>query len=313
MLRTTGIFTASVLAITAAVGVMPAPLQDEAAAQSRSGKLSREQIQQVIDTIDKIVKFSPDYGAVLSGRDPEMEGARAEMDLFRQEVEAEITPSLIAMANDQATRRLVSQKARANRFAASYERNLDGANLDRAKEYGREGPVFMKYVGLVAAREQLRLLHRIYGDTPEIASAMNVANQTFADVGDFQTVKDEAEEVRRAAVAATRLQPARRTNAALSRQFGQAFLASRWTKSEHGSPQILHVNLVSSGWSVERNEITGRILSRDQQAAIAFKTADGKCYTGLALFEQKHQGGGSYGGTYYRSGSQQEMLCENLP
>jgi hypothetical protein len=106
--------------------------------------------------------------------------------------------------------------------------------------------------------------------------------------------------------------PERQNDPALRNQATRAFNSSVYRSNETGN-KVLKVHLVSSGWSVRRNELTGIILSRDQQVEVAFQAADGKCYLYLMLFEQKHLGGGKYSNGLDRSGSQSEILCENVP
>nr|WP_137678486.1 hypothetical protein [Parerythrobacter lutipelagi] len=296
------------LVVACIIWISPVVAPDTLAGTARA-EVPREEINEIIAAIDRVVKYSPNYGRLLSSGTPNMDQARADLEAFRSEMQAEITQDLIAKANDPSERRLVSLKASANRFAEGYQRDLAAADLDRAKEYGRSGPIFMRYMSFVAAREKLALLRKVYGDTPEIAAATAASDSAFAKLGDFAAVESQAADVTQARIARNRLEPAIRSDAALGQQFARAFENS-FLNTEKA--KVLKVNLISSGWSVERNEITGIILLRYQYASLGLKGSDGTCYSAQARFEQKHQGGGSYGSTYYRSGGPAEMLCENI-
>ena len=300
-----------VSAVLIGLAIVPPPLATGSYGSAHA-EVSRAETDEVIAAVDFIVKYNFPFARMQADENGNLDEARAALESFRSEAEAKLTPTIIANANDSSERRLVSLKARANRFAETYDRSLADADLDSVKQYGSSRPIFIKYMSFVVAREKLALLRKIYGDTPEIAAATATSNRAFAVLGDFASVEGQAADVRAAYLAETRLPAATRVDAVLGRQFASAFESSVYNTGNGGGAKVTRVNLTSSGWSVERNEITGVILLRYQYAALALKDPDGRCYVDIARFEQKHQSGGSYGGTYYRSGSRREGLCENL-
>lgn len=76
---------------------------------------------------------------------------------------------------------------------------------------------------------------------------------------------------------------------------------------------IVKVNIQSTDWTIDRNELTGVIIGRSKQAFIASKTADGTCYVTEFWIFQDYNGSG-YGSfrnvtaNSYRS----KIACENI-
>jgi hypothetical protein len=70
---------------------------------------------------------------------------------------------------------------------------------------------------------------------------------------------------------------------------------------------------ITSDWAVVRNELTGIIIARVIDAAVAFQYKDGTCRWEYVQFKQDAQGGGTYGETYFNgTGDGGEIACPNV-
>ncbi len=102
-----------------------------------------------------------------------------------------------------------------------------------------------------------------------------------------------------------KMPPALTTNAAMDKEFRKAFDGTGWGET------ILKVNLLDTDWHIERNELTGVILSRYQSAAIAAKQKDGRCMLYTFSIKQEYNGSG-YGSSRRDSHNSNEIACENV-
>lgn len=106
-------------------------------------------------------------------------------------------------------------------------------------------------------------------------------------------------------VKTVKMPPALTTNAAMDKEFKKAFEGTGWGET------ILKVNLLDTDWHIERNELTGVILSRYQSAAIAAKQANGRCMLYTFTIKQEYNGSG-YGSSRRDSHNSNEIACENV-
>jgi hypothetical protein len=95
------------------------------------------------------------------------------------------------------------------------------------------------------------------------------------------------------------------TNATMDKEFRKAFEQTGWGET------ILKVNLLDTDWHIERNELTGVILSRYQSAAIAAKQSNGRCMLYTFTIKQEYNGSG-YGSSRRDSHNSNQIACENV-
>jgi hypothetical protein len=70
---------------------------------------------------------------------------------------------------------------------------------------------------------------------------------------------------------------------------------------------------ITSDWAVVRNELTGIIVGRVIDTAVAFMYKDGTCRWETVGFRQDAQGGGVYGETYFNgTGDGEDIACPNV-
>lgn len=279
---------------------------------SADRKEMRRQADRVKALLAQIKAFRPDHRKFIADNDQAQQDAMQLLEEFRSKMAGTITPDLVEVANDPNNTYATREAKQADNFANMTARRISSVELDKFRNSsGRDDLAMVQYFQMVFREEQMQQLARLYPEREPIRSAQKVASGAMAELGSLASVKQGRAEAKAARIAATRLNPARRRDAGLERQFASAFKTSIWTQQEFAGSEILKVNLMSSGWTVRRNPITGIIISRDQQANLGVKRRDGKCFSYIVVFEQKHQGGG-YGGSYMASGRDLEMLCENV-
>ncbi|WP_394729325.1 hypothetical protein [Altererythrobacter sp. GH1-8] len=276
-------------------------------------KEQRRQADLVETVFDKIRDFVPDHRAFLADNDQAQIDAMQTLERFREDMSAAITADLVTMANDRSNSYAVRTAAAADRHADYTARTVSSIDLDKFRNSdGRDDLAIAQYFLMAYRAEQMNQLARLYPDSSNISAASGIVMAAMSDLGSLQSVKQGREAAQAARVATMRLYPAVRRDPTTENDFANAWKSSVWTQGEFAGSEVLKVHLLSSGWTVRRNPITGIILSRDQRADLAVRRGDGKCFSYVIELEQKHQGGGTYGRTVMASGLDREMLCENV-
>jgi hypothetical protein len=269
-------------------------------------------VENFVETIDEILSFYPPVSKFISNIEGTSEKTKQQLKEFQLKMNQTITPEFIALGQDDSVRKVQRAANKAKQRAGSIQTELAQIDINRIQAETKENLMLAKYYQILFKLEQVKQLKRIFSGDPNINSANDTAEKLIAKLGTSDDIEKRSRENYAAKVAENRMFAERQNNQALRNLASSAFRNSVY-RSKDKVGQILKVHLVSNGWSVTRNKLTGIILSRDQQVQIAYKATDGKCYTYLMLLEQKHQGGGKYGGAYDRSGSKQEILCTNVP
>ncbi|MFZ1701610.1 MAG: hypothetical protein WBO10_12960 [Pyrinomonadaceae bacterium] len=246
---------------------------------------------------------------LVGGGDKAVAEAKQKLLDFQAKTHAALTPEFLALAKDTSNRKITRIADKASREAVSIDNRLKNVKADDILALTDPQQMLTRYLLIAYMLEQVNVLDRIFENDAGIMAANSTASGLIARLGKLEEVDRRAQANYAAKVAANRLFPERQNNAALRTEAINAFNSSVYSKPGN---KVLKANLASSGWSTNRNEITGIILSRDQQVHIAYKAADGKCYAYLMRLEQKHQGGGKYSRGIDRAGSTSEILCENV-
>ncbi len=294
------------------------PSMGKPSSTGRSSSANRKEMRRKGDlvkaAIAEIITFNANHRPFYGDEQKASKEAAQQLEVYRAKIAQLLTPELISMANDASNNYAVRAGKRADSYATATARNISNTNLSRIKTGGNHGGLTMaRYFTVAFTQEKLRQLQKLYPGRESIGPPIAVVDAAMAELGSVGEVQADRAAAKAAKIAAERISPAAQRNAALERQFTAAFKRSRWTQKEFAGSQVLRVNLTSTGWSVERHRVTGIILTRDRQADLGVKRRDGKCFSYFIVFEQKHQGGGRYGGAYTKSGSEQEMLCKNVP
>ncbi|MEZ5347490.1 MAG: hypothetical protein R2681_18300 [Pyrinomonadaceae bacterium] len=279
---------------------------------SNSAPSDFAKVENFVETIDEILDLNPPVAKFIRNEDGALEETKQQLADFRLKMDKAVTPEFLALAKDVSNRKIKRIADKANRDAKSMETRLSGINLEQIQSETKENLMLSKYFLIVFTQEQLKYLSRIFGNDDNIAGANALAGKMIAKLGTVEDIEKRGKANYAAKVAEHRMFPERQNNAALRSEATRAFNSSIYRANVKGNT-VLKVHLVSGGWSVERNQLTGIILSRDQLVHIAYKASDGKCYTYLMTMQQKHLGGGRYGSGFDRSGSTLEILCENVP
>ncbi len=105
----------------------------------------------------------------------------------------------------------------------------------------------------------------------------------------------------------TKMPTAVTVNPALEAEFKKAFAETGWGES------IVKINLLTRDWNTLYHNITGNIIGRAQEAAIAAKQKDGNCILYSFSIVQEYTGAGKYGASkrYSHGVIADKFLCEN--
>lgn len=277
-------------------------------------EVDAKNIDGFVATLEEILDFRPPVTSFLSKQDGITGKTEQQLKVFQTKTEQTLTPEFLALAKDSTNRQIRNISNKVRRMVTSDAGRLSSVDTKSIREETEENLMLAKYFDVLFTQKRLATLNKIFVNETEIQTALESSNTIINELGSLAQMQTLARKNYAAKVAKARMYPEVQNNQALRNRFINAFKSSVYRNGDISeNSTILKVHLVSSGWSVKRNEITGIILSRDQQGDIAFKATNGKCYTYLMILEQKHLGGGKYSNGIDRSGSQSEILCENVP
>ena len=282
------------------VWITPAIAMDSA---SEIRKEKRRQGELVKAIHAEITAFQTNDQAFAADPQKAQKEAMQQIVDFRQRMAEAITPEIIASANDDTNNYTARTARTADRVAeakAAYISNLKVRTISGSNDENAD--IGLGYFDILFRVEQLKQLRRLYPNRQAIVSADEAAAVSFAKLPSLDTIWATRAAEREAELAAVRLPAAARTDSQFEGQFAAAF-----------GDGVLKVHLGRAGWVVNQHPVTGIAVNRDQQAHLAVKSDDGKCYIYTVVFEQKHEGGGRYGKAYMRSAYDNEILCKNVP
>ena len=241
-----------------------------------------------------------------------IEASQEQLAKFRAKMDGRVTSEMIAATKDPTNRSMERIVKNVTDWAANTSSEISRREqvLDSPDKSARQK--ILAQIQVLHMDEQLKYMAELFTDNVGLRQTKQQSAAVIAKAGNFENLAQNVKAERAARIADTRLAPPVVRNAALERDATRALGESGRLSSEHPGYQILKVHLASSGWDVERNEVTGRPIRRKRQVDFAIKTPDGKCYLAMELFEQQHQGGGRYGATRHLGGVQWEMLCQNV-
>lgn len=281
-------------------------------AQASDGAAIRFGTGDVATTVEAILDLAPDLTGFYRGEEDALPKAKAQLADIRAMLDNKIDADFISRANQFSDRKMKRIARRAEMFAERDANTIMRVNIEALQKGTNRGPVLGQYANMLFAAERLRQLQRIYPNSTKIAAALAKTSPRVAGLGSFGDVEKQVEANEEAAAASRYLATARQFNSQLARTFARSVEGSAFTQKNFGRLKVLKTNLIDRSWTVERNPITGIIVSRYQRASMGIKAGDGKCHAVEALFEQKATGGGGYGRIYLRSHRGARMLCENI-
>jgi hypothetical protein len=182
----------------------------------------------------------------------------------------------------------------------------------------------LEFKSKITAAYDYRIVRSVYRDVLGEQAYWGAAKQLYPDVAAFTDVHKLLTDVaamdggldgmlkKAAARKAERLKnihmpPAVMINAGVEAEFKEAFGNGGWEE------KILKINILSREWTVIRHSISGAILYRSINAAIATKQKDGNCILYNYTIKQQHTGSGFSNISSYSSHNviEAEFLCEN--
>lgn len=159
---------------------------------------------------------------------------------------------------------------------------------------------------LIAIREGLKAMARVYPDMAEVAPQLAQANAAIARIGDEKALQKFVSANRAASLATVRMKPAVASNPAWEKGLRDGF--ARLVPGE----TILRLNLYSSSWYVHKHELTGIPEYRQIGAWVATKRPDGSCWINGVDLWQNFDGVGYDAGEYRLGQAPRQILCENI-
>lgn len=159
---------------------------------------------------------------------------------------------------------------------------------------------------LVAIREGLKAMGRVYPDMAEVAPRLAQVNAALARIGDDTAIRRFVGANRGATLATVRMKPPVASNPVWEKGLREGF--ARLVPGE----TILKLHLYSANWYVHKNELTSVPEYRQIGAWVATRRSDGTCWiNGIDLW-QTYVGIGFDSGEYKLGQAPQQILCENL-
>lgn len=166
--------------------------------------------------------------------------------------------------------------------------------------------------GLITHRELVALdiywasLVKIFPNLPAPAAASQAIKAALARLGTEAQMlakfnKNEVEKMKN-----TKMPVAATVNPALEADFKRVIAEMGWKES------VVKINLLNRDWTTLYHSVTGNIIARTQQAAVAAKKNDGNCILYTITIVQEYTGAGKYGSSkHYSDGVlADKFLCE---
>ncbi len=145
----------------------------------------------------------------------------------------------------------------------------------------------------------------IFHNKPEYAAAHKQVKDTLAYYGSRDQVNARLAKNLENRGSNVFMPVAARQDAALEQEFRSAFAKEGWNET------VLKVNILTTEWSILRNNVTGAIIGRTQTAAIAAKNAKGECILYNYTIIQEYDGS-KYLSAKRRSHGAQYIACKNV-
>jgi hypothetical protein len=182
---------------------------------------------------------------------------------------------------------------------------------ERVKGATSIGYAEVHYYELLYKQAYWDAAQKVYPGQADFAKTYTAVTNILTGLGSLTDLQATTEKNRLEKVKNTRMPVAKVKDASLEKLFIDAF--NKKYQEEFKGTAVKAV-ITSSEWGIKRNELTGIVIGRQREGAVAYKGADGKCYlvTYFNIFQDYV--GGSYQGTksIYVVYKGQEMLCENI-
>lgn len=149
---------------------------------------------------------------------------------------------------------------------------------------------------------------QVYSSSKSVTEAKEKALEVLNMLGSAENARKHALGAKAKRIAETKMEPAAVSDPQLEAQVKAAVLKSKFGTSK----TIVKVNIHSSSWSIQKNSVTGAILSRTKGFSAVLKGADGSCSLLHYADYKQDYAGGSYGQGYINLGEVVEILCENI-
>ncbi|MEZ5307138.1 MAG: hypothetical protein R2684_08345 [Pyrinomonadaceae bacterium] len=262
--------------------------------------------------VEKILDSRPEMPRLMSETPGANEEAENALKALKDDRENGKAAGFASTASSTDNREVNNLRTRTARLVAADSARIAQYDLANIRKITEPGSMLSRFFDIAFAAERMRVLKAVFPDEKAISDALSATEKVESALGDYASIKNLAASNYAAKVASVKMLAERQNNAALRTEFKNAFLGYAFKSHEARDSTVLKVHLVSSGWAIERNSLTGIILNRQQTAQIAFKATDGKCY--LTDFDIKQNYDGARYGKGIGIGSRErEMLCENVP
>ncbi len=265
----------------------------------------KNRIKSLDDTLDEVMSFSLDSLGYIDS-DEAVTNAATKFASFKEKVNKALTPEVIAAAKEIDDRNIKRVKKNAERRALTRSNRFHKMHKESVGKVTDKFAAVRFYYEMATAREMLKVLDRVFPENEIIIPAVKKVDDYAATIGSLDSLQTKAGKNAVAKLAAVRMRKANRATPATLAKFRGAFNQRHAAKYK-----AMRVILVSNGWQIKRNKLTGIIIQRYRFGEVGAKGRDGKCKTFLIAMQQDHNGSG-YGRIYYGMSSVRDILCENV-
>lgn len=191
--------------------------------------------------------------------------------------------------------------------SGSDETKLVSTKKNHEKSEGVEYAIY-NYYEIKWIYNKWNAFSQVFPSSESINEAKQKAQEVLNMLGSAENVRKHAQGAKAKRIAETKMEPAAVNDPQLEAQIKSAILKSKFGTGK----TVVKVNIHSASWSIQKNSITGAILSRTKGFSAALKGADGSCALLHYVDYKQDYAGGNYGQGYINLGEVVEILCENV-
>lgn len=182
------------------------------------------------------------------------------------------------------------------------------SNNEFLKKGEDENGMIVTYYSIRKLAYGWKVLSERFPQNQDLKVTAESAKKKFDELGSIDKLKAAAKANKAKRIAETRMTPAVTNDASAVDPVKAALKSCSYAKNR----TILKVNILSSDWSIKRNDLTGIILYRYKYFEAAMKNADSSCILLKVCWYRQDYNGSGYGSGYITEGELHEILCENV-
>ena len=165
---------------------------------------------------------------------------------------------------------------------------------------------YSNYHAMLAWQTYLEGMVRLYPARSQYQTALGKVKAEIASVGSESGFEARWKSNSKGAAAKVRMPPAKNNDPYVIQEVRKAFSNGGFTA------EILKIHVLTTGWTMRRNQYTSVIEGRTQDASIATRTSKGECLLYRVTLHQQYDGS-QYVNSTFDGFANVEMLCSNVP